>query len=159
MNRCRLKSYLAGFVLAEIGCAVRVTERRYRLWKWSVPPWSLASPVIVGAGIGCGGRVVCRIREISTDVLVAGTNLVLRLTNAEADGWEHCLGPSVEIRCSCLKTFLQRDIEDALLAYAMVMWFCAVCLSSAGAGFVEAVSGRGVCGYTPIFPEGMVLRP
>jgi hypothetical protein len=27
--RCRLKSYLAGFVLAEIGCAVRVNVRRY----------------------------------------------------------------------------------------------------------------------------------
>jgi hypothetical protein len=29
----------------------------------------------------------CCVREISTDVLVAGTELVLRLANAEADGW------------------------------------------------------------------------
>jgi hypothetical protein len=50
--------------------------------------------------------------EVLTDVLVAGTDLVLRLTNAEADDWEHCLGPSFEIRCSCLKTFSQCYIED-----------------------------------------------
>jgi hypothetical protein len=31
-------------------------------------------------------------------------------------------------------------------------------LSSAGATLVEAVSGRGVCGCTPIFPEDMALR-
>jgi hypothetical protein len=64
-------------------------------------------------------------REISTDVLVAGSDLVLRLTNAEADGWKHCLGPSVEIRSSCLRTFLQRDIEDAPV-YGIVVRFCAV---------------------------------
>jgi hypothetical protein len=55
----------------------------------------------------------CRVREISTNVLVAGTDLVLRLANAEADSWEHCLGPSYEIRISYLKTFLQWNIEDA----------------------------------------------
>jgi hypothetical protein len=43
-------------VLAEIGCEVRINERRYGLWKWSVLPWLLASPGIVGAGIGSGGR-------------------------------------------------------------------------------------------------------
>jgi hypothetical protein len=57
---CRLKSYLAGFVLAEIGCAVRV-KRKYLLWKWSVLPCMLASPVIVGAGIGRGGRGASKI--------------------------------------------------------------------------------------------------
>jgi hypothetical protein len=39
------------------------------------------------------------------DVFVAGAKLVLRLTYAEADGWE--------LRRSSLKTFLQWDIEDA----------------------------------------------
>jgi hypothetical protein len=38
-----------------------------------------------------------RFREISTDVLVAGTKLVLRLTNTVTDDWEHCLGPSDEM--------------------------------------------------------------
>jgi hypothetical protein len=56
---------------------------------------------------------LCRVKEISTGVLVASTKLVLSLTNAEADGWEHCIGPSDEIRCSCLKTSLQGGIEDA----------------------------------------------
>jgi hypothetical protein len=55
--KCRLKSYLAGFVLAEIGCKERINERRYRLWKWSVHPWWLASLGFVVAKVGCGGRV------------------------------------------------------------------------------------------------------
>jgi hypothetical protein len=38
-----------------------------------------------------------RVRGISTDVLLSGTKLVLRLTNAEPDGREHCLGPSDKI--------------------------------------------------------------
>jgi hypothetical protein len=50
--------------------------------------------------------------EISMDVLVSGTKLVLRLANAAADGWEHFLGPSYEIRFSSLKMFLQWNIED-----------------------------------------------
>jgi hypothetical protein len=58
-------------------------------------------------------RTGAALSKNSTDVLVAGSDLVLRLTNIEADGWEHCLVPSVEIRCSCLKTFFQQDIEDA----------------------------------------------
>jgi hypothetical protein len=33
-----LKSYVAGFVLVENGCVVRVSERRYLWWNWSVLP-------------------------------------------------------------------------------------------------------------------------
>jgi hypothetical protein len=47
------------------------------------------SDTVCGSGNGCCGRHVLlwryRVREISTDVLVASTKLVLRLTNAKAD--------------------------------------------------------------------------
>jgi hypothetical protein len=96
-----------------------------------------------------GSLWLYRVREISTYVLVAGSDSVLRLTNTEADGWEYCLIPSIEIRCSCLKTFLQRDIEDAPI-YGKHEWATCVyhghellcCLTSAGARLVETISGR-----------------
>jgi hypothetical protein len=53
----------------------------------------------------------------------------------ETDGWEHwatCVCHGHEVLC---------------------------CLTIVGAGLVEAVSGRAVCGCTPIFPEDMALRP
>jgi hypothetical protein len=59
---------------------------------------SSRSDAVCGSGGGRCGRSsercvhvslwLCRVMEISTDVLVAGTKLVLRLTNAKADGWE-----------------------------------------------------------------------
>jgi hypothetical protein len=48
----------------------------------------------------------------------------------------------------------------ACVGYLRMPLSCGLCcLSSAGARLVEAVSGRGVCGCTPIFPAGMTLRP
>jgi hypothetical protein len=90
----------------------------------------------------------------------------LRLAKAEADGWEHCLVPSFEIRCSCSEAFHQRDIEDAPV-YVKHEWATCVChgrdvsccLTSAGARLVETVRGGGVCGCTPIFAEGVALCP
>jgi hypothetical protein len=51
-----------------------------------------------GRGSGRFGRVsLClrRVREVSADILVAGTDLVLRFANPEADDWEHFLGASL----------------------------------------------------------------
>jgi hypothetical protein len=47
----------------------------------------------------------------------------------EEDGWEHCLGPSYEIRFSSLKTGISKMRRSmasisGLLAFAMVMRFC-----------------------------------
>jgi hypothetical protein len=47
---------------------------------------------------------------------------------------------------------------SGLLAYAMVVtFFC--CLTIVGARLDETVRGGGVCGCTPIFPEGVALCP
>jgi hypothetical protein len=92
--------------------------------------------------------------------------LVARLANAEADGWEHFFVPSFEIRCSCVEAFLQWDVEDAPV-YGKHEWAtCAChgrdvlcCLTITGARLDETVRVGGVCGCTPIFPEGVALCP
>jgi hypothetical protein len=96
--------------------------------------------------------------EVSTDVVVASTNLCPSPANAVVDNWRHCRGPS-EVRCSCLEAFLQWSVEDAPVEgkHKWAVYIChshavLCCLSSAGARLVEGVSGRGVCGCTSVFP-------
>jgi hypothetical protein len=73
----------------------------------------LAVSVVAVASVSFKCALALPCQRISTYVLVAGTKLVLRFANAEADGWLFCLGPSCEITYSSLKTFLQWNIEDA----------------------------------------------
>jgi hypothetical protein len=42
----------------------------------------------------------CRVREISMDILVTSTKFFPSLTDAKTDAWNHCLGPSDEIKSS-----------------------------------------------------------
>jgi hypothetical protein len=97
---------------------------------------------------------------------MTGTMLCPRPADAVMDDWKHCLGLSDEISGSRLKPFLRWSIEDAPVGSqheetVCVCHFHAVlcCLPGASARLVEIGSGRGVCGYTPIFPSGMALRP
>jgi hypothetical protein len=109
--------------------------------------------------VGC-----CRGSEVSMDFMVACTHLCPSLANDVIDSWEHCRGPSDEVRCSCLKAFLHWSFEDSPID-GEHEWATCVChchfelsyLSGAGARLVEVASERIVYGCTAIFLEVMAL--